>query len=113
MRCCVDRWWYDLHLLQGVSTWRQPFSLATKLYDVRLTFFCVCSMGYNVGKSLVEEDMVELADTLMKKAETKGVKLILPTDVVLADKFDNDASTAIASKFNDFRPLEHGVCIDV
>lgn len=55
-------------------------------------------MGYNVGKSLVEEDMVELADTLMKKAEEKGVKLILPTDVVLADKFDNDANTAIASK---------------
>ena len=57
-------------------------------------------MGYNVGKSLVEEDMVELADTLMKKAEEKGVKLILPTDVVLADKFDNDANTAIASKWN-------------
>ena len=55
-------------------------------------------MGYNVGKSLVEEDMVGLADTLMKKAEEKGVKLILPTDVVLADKFDNDANTAIASK---------------
>lgn len=55
-------------------------------------------MGYNVGKSLVEEDMIELADSLMKKAEEKGVKLILPTDVVLADKFDNDANTAIASK---------------
>lgn len=55
-------------------------------------------MGYNVGKSLVEEDMIELADTLMKKAEEKGVKLILPTDVVLADKFDNDANTAIASE---------------
>lgn len=58
-------------------------------------------MGYNVGKSLVEEDMVELASTLMKKAEEKGVKLILPTDVVLADKFDNDANTAIASKYDD------------
>ena len=55
-------------------------------------------MGYSVGKSMVEEDMIELADTLMKKAEAKGVKLILPTDVVLADKFDNDANTAIASK---------------
>ena len=54
-------------------------------------------MGYNVGKSLVEEDMVELADKLMKIAEEKGVKLLLPTDVVLADKFDNEANTAIAS----------------
>eukprot|EP00977_Amphora_coffeiformis_P020596 scaffold8374_cov175-Amphora_coffeaeformis.AAC.35 len=53
-------------------------------------------MGYSVGKSMVEEDMIELADTLMKKAEAKGVKLILPTDVVLADKFENDANTAIA-----------------
>lgn len=55
-------------------------------------------MGYGIGKSLVEDDMVELASKLMKQAEEKGVKLILPTDVVLADKFDNDANTAIASK---------------
>ena len=40
--------------------------------------------------------MVELAASLMKKAEEKGVKFILPTDVVLADKFDNDANTAVA-----------------
>lgn len=33
----------------------------------------------------------------MKKAEEKGVKLILPSDVILADTFDNDANTAIAS----------------
>lgn len=54
------------------------------------------AMGYGIGASLVEEDMVELAGQLMKKAEEKGVKLILPTDVVLADKFDNDSNTAIA-----------------
>ena len=40
--------------------------------------------------------MVELASKLMKKAEEKGVKLLLPSDVVLADKFDNDANTAVA-----------------
>ena len=54
------------------------------------------AMGYDIGASLVEEDMVQLADTLMKKAEEKGVKLLLPVDVVLADAFDNDANTAIA-----------------
>jgi phosphoglycerate kinase len=54
------------------------------------------ALGYSIGASLVEEDMVELAKTLMQKAEEKGVKLILPTDVVLADKFDNDSNTAIA-----------------
>jgi phosphoglycerate kinase len=54
------------------------------------------ALGYSIGASLVEEDMVDLARTLMKKAEEKGVKLILPTDVVLADKFDNESNTAIA-----------------
>jgi phosphoglycerate kinase len=52
--------------------------------------------GYDIGASMVEEDMVALASDLMQKAEAKGVKLLLPTDVVLADKFANDANTAIA-----------------
>lgn len=54
------------------------------------------ALGYETGNSIVEEDMIELADKLMKKAEAQGVKLILPTDVVLADKFANDANTKIA-----------------
>jgi phosphoglycerate kinase len=52
--------------------------------------------GYDIGASMVEEDMIALASDLMQKAEAKGVKLLLPTDVVLADKFANDANTAIA-----------------
>lgn len=52
--------------------------------------------GLGIGASLVEEDMTELAKQLMEKAEAKGVKLLLPEDVVLADKFDNDANTAVA-----------------
>ncbi|KAG7343276.1 phosphoglycerate kinase [Nitzschia inconspicua] len=54
------------------------------------------ALGYGIGASLVEEDMVELAASLMKKAEEKGVKMLLPVDVIVADKFDNDADTAIA-----------------
>lgn len=54
------------------------------------------ALGYNTGKSIVEEDIIDLAGSLMKKAEEKGVKLILPTDVILADKFENDANTAVA-----------------
>ena len=54
------------------------------------------ALGYDIGASLLEEDLVETAAALMKQAEEKGVKLLLPTDVVLADKFDNDANTAIA-----------------
>jgi phosphoglycerate kinase len=54
------------------------------------------ALGYDIGASLVEDDMVELAARLMKLAEEKGVKLLLPIDVVVADAFSNDANTAIA-----------------
>lgn len=54
------------------------------------------AMGYNIGKSMVEDDYVELAGKLMKQAEEKGVKLLLPPDVILADKFAEDATTAVA-----------------
>lgn len=54
------------------------------------------ALGYDVGKSMLEEEYVELAGKLMKQAKEKGVKLILPPDVILADKFAADANTAIA-----------------
>merc|ERR1719424_1732806 len=47
----------------------------------------------DVGSSLVEDDKIELAKELMASAEKKGVKILLPTDVVLADKFAADANT--------------------
>ena len=46
--------------------------------------------GYNTGSSLLEEDKVELAKDLIKKAETNNVKLILPVDTVVAKEFKND-----------------------
>ncbi|MGD1936161.1 MAG: phosphoglycerate kinase [Cyanophyceae cyanobacterium] len=49
--------------------------------------------GLSVGSSLVEEDKLELAKALQVKAKEKGVELLLPTDVVLADKFAPDADT--------------------
>ncbi len=51
--------------------------------------------GLNVGKSLVEEDKLELARSLEAKAKEKGVQLILPTDVVVADNFSPDANAQI------------------
>ena len=53
--------------------------------------------GLNVGKSLVEEDKLDLAKSLELKAKEKGVELLLPTDVVLADNFSPDANSQIAS----------------
>ncbi len=59
------------------------------------TFFK--ALGGNVGKSLVEEDKLDLAKELIKKAKAKGVELHLPMDSVIADKFDADANTEISN----------------
>jgi phosphoglycerate kinase len=53
--------------------------------------------GLSVGKSLVEEDKLELAKTLEVKAKEKGVELLLPTDVVVADNFAADANAQTVS----------------
>jgi phosphoglycerate kinase len=53
--------------------------------------------GLNVGKSLVEEDKLELAKTLEAKAKELGVELLLPTDVVVADNFAPDANAQTVS----------------
>ena len=59
------------------------------------TFFK--AMGGKVGNSLVEEDKLNLANELIKKAKEKKVNLHLPIDSVVADKFDNEAQTKIAN----------------
>ncbi|MEJ7644423.1 MAG: phosphoglycerate kinase [Chryseolinea sp.] len=58
------------------------------------TFFK--ALGGNIGKSLVEEDKLDLAKELIKKAKAKGVELMLPMDSVVADKFAADAETTIS-----------------
>ena len=59
------------------------------------TFFK--ALGGNVGKSLVEEDKLDLAKDLIKKAKEKGVEFLLPMDSVIADKFAADANTSVAN----------------
>ncbi|EES19743.1 hypothetical protein BDA96_09G194300 [Sorghum bicolor] len=53
------------------------------------------AQGLSVGASLVEEDKLDLATSLLAKAKEKGVSLLLPTDVVIADKFAPDANSQI------------------
>ena len=53
--------------------------------------------GLNVGKSLVEEDKLQLAKDLELKAKNKGVQLLLPSDVVLANEFSPNADSKISS----------------
>ena len=55
------------------------------------------ALGGNVGNSLLEEDYCEYALNMLKKAEEKGVKLLLPKDNVIADDFSNDANTKIVA----------------
>nr|AGT16255.1 phosphoglycerate kinase [Saccharum hybrid cultivar R570] len=53
------------------------------------------AQGHSIGSSLVEDDKLELAISLLKKAKEKGVSLMLPIDVVIADKFAPDASSQV------------------
>jgi phosphoglycerate kinase len=54
------------------------------------------AQGGSIGKSLVEADKLDLANSLIAKAKAKGVNLLLPTDSIIADNFSNDANTEIA-----------------
>jgi len=58
------------------------------------------AQGGHIGKSLVEEDKLELANSLIEKAKAKGVNLLLPTDSIIADNFSNDANTDAANNDN-------------
>jgi phosphoglycerate kinase len=58
------------------------------------------AQGGKIGKSLVEEDKLDLASSLIKKAKEKHVNLLLPTDSIIADNFSNDAQTDKAQNDN-------------
>lgn len=53
------------------------------------------AMGGQIGKSICEDDKIELALDLMKRMDAKGVKYFLPTDSLIADDFSNTANTQI------------------
>ena len=55
------------------------------------------ALGKEIGRSLLEEDKIELAKNLMERAEKRGVKLLLPVDVVIAKEIDESAETKVVS----------------
>ena len=62
-----------------------------------MTYTFAKAQGGKIGLSICEDDKLELALDIMKKAQEKGVNLVLGTDCVAGDKFSNDANTQVAS----------------
>ena len=56
--------------------------------------------GYSIGSSLVEEDKVEYAKDMMQRAESKGVKFLLPVDHIVADRFSAEAEPIVTDNQN-------------
>lgn len=70
------------------------YSLLDKVDEILIgggmVFTLFKAMGYNIGKSLVEEDRIEDAKNIIKKAEEKHIKLVLPVDVVVTDSIESN-----------------------
>ena len=54
-----------------------------------MAFTFLAAKGYDIGKSLVDSEKIDYCKEMMAKAESKGVKLLLPVDAVVADSFPN------------------------
>ncbi|AMO86796.1 Phosphoglycerate kinase [Solibacillus isronensis B3W22] len=62
-----------------------------------LVFTFVKAMGHDIGKSLLEEDKIELAKSFIEQAKEKGVQLHMPVDAVVANEFSKDAETQVVA----------------
>lgn len=69
-----------------------------------MAYTFVKANGGKVGTSLVEDDYLEVAQKIMQTAKKKNVKLYIPVDTVVADKFDNEANTQLV----DINQIEEG-----
>ncbi|KAF0818870.1 Phosphoglycerate kinase [Bacillus sp. ZZV12-4809] len=76
-----------------------------------LAYTFVKANGHEVGKSLLEEDKIDLAKSFMEKAKEKGVNFYMPVDVVVADDFSEEANiktVAIEEIPSDWEALDIG-----
>ncbi len=53
------------------------------------------AQGYEIGQSLLEEDRIQMAKEILQEAQEKNINFLLPVDVVVADRFDNDAQRKV------------------
>ena len=76
-----------------------------------LAYTFVKAQGHEIGKSLLEEDKIDLASSFIKKAEEKGVNFYMPVDAVIADDFSEKASVKhvdISEIPSDWQALDIG-----
>ena len=73
-----------------------------------MAFTFLAAKGYSVGKSLLDSEKLDYCKDMMKKAEEKGVKLLLPVDTVVAADFPNpiDAEIAVKTVASDAIPAD-------
>ncbi|PID95408.1 MAG: phosphoglycerate kinase, partial [Bacteroidetes bacterium] len=65
-----------------------------------MSFTFIKAQGGKIGNSICEDDKMELALDILKQAKEKGVQIHLPSDVVVADDFSNDANTQICDIYS-------------
>ena len=73
----------------------------TILIGGAMAFTFIKSQGKNVGKSLIEEDKLDLAKSLLEKAQEKGVKIFLPIDFVVAKEMTEESDSKVIN-IDDF-----------
>jgi phosphoglycerate kinase len=98
--------------IMGGAKVSSKITIITKLMDKvdkiiiggGMSYTFVKAMGGNVGASLVENDKLDLALSLIAEAKEKGVELLIPVDSLNADAFSNDANTSVS----DIDKVEEG-----
>lgn len=65
-----------------------------------MTFTFIKAQGGNIGDSICEDDKIDLALDILKQAESKGVKIHLPVDVIAADAFNNEANIQVCDVYH-------------
>ena len=73
-----------------------------------MAFTFLAAKGYDIGKSLVDSEKIDYCKEMMAKAESKGMKLLLPVDAVVADSFPNpiDGEIAVVTVAADAIPAD-------
>jgi len=105
-------------VILGGSKVKDKISLISRLIDIAdviliggaMSFTFLCAQGYNVGRSIVEKDKIELAKLLMEKAKRQDVKIVLPLDHVATNEFSFSAQANVVRSDN-FPPTLMGMDI--